>query len=82
MPVPVQGHGDAGVAHAFLDGLGVCAGCDSEGHGAVAEGVRPAQVRVGERTLKGYRAADFEDPFGRYLPPDETSETSETPQVV
>ncbi len=45
-------------------------------------GVRPAQVRVGERTLKGYRAADFEDPFGRYLLPGETNETRETPQAV
>jgi hypothetical protein len=45
-------------------------------------GVRPAQIRVGERTLKGYRAADFEDPFGRYLLPGETNETRETPQAV
>ncbi len=44
--------------------------------------VRPAQVRVGEPTLKGYRAADFQDPFGRYLPLGETNETNETPQVV
>jgi hypothetical protein len=44
--------------------------------------VRPAQIRIGPRTQKGYRRADFLDAWSRYLkaPPGkgETSETSET----
>lgn len=31
--------------------------------------VRPAQVRIGSRSSKGYRREAFEDAFSRYLPP-------------
>jgi hypothetical protein len=43
--------------------------------------VRSRQLRIGEHSRKGYRRADLEDPWARYLPPrgSETSETSETP---
>jgi len=50
-------------------------------------GVRPHQIRVGEKTLKGYERGDFADPWARYLPSGspartETSETRETkPQL-
>src|SRR5262249_24352010 len=30
-------------------------------------GVQPKQLRVGDRTAKGYARADFEDAFSRYL---------------
>ena len=42
--------------------------------------VKSHQVRIGEDSRKGYRRADLEDPWARYLPPrgSETSETSET----
>lgn len=30
--------------------------------------VKPKQVRIGERTLKGYELGDLLDPFSRYLP--------------
>ncbi len=42
-------------------------------------GIRPSQIRVGERTMKGYRIPEFHDAWDRYLP---TSETNETPQVI
>jgi hypothetical protein len=43
--------------------------------------VKSRQLRIGEDSRKGYRRADLEDSWARYLPsPDsETSETSETP---
>ena len=46
-------------------------------------GVRPHQVRLADKTLKGYESADFRDDWARYLPPlippgSETSETRET----
>lgn len=42
--------------------------------------IKSRQVRVGERTVKGYRRIDFHDAWARYLPtPTETSETGETP---
>ena len=42
--------------------------------------VKSRQLRIGEDSRKGYRRADLEDPWARYLPPpSETSETSETP---
>lgn len=40
--------------------------------------IRPAQIRTADRTCKGYRTRDFHDAWSRYLPRDETSETSET----
>lgn len=47
--------------------------------------IRPKQVRVGDRTLKGYMREDFHDAWARYIPPMldiapeiETSETNET----
>jgi len=47
--------------------------------------IRPKQVRVGDRTLKGYMREDFHDAWARYLPhildiapESETSETNET----
>jgi hypothetical protein len=44
--------------------------------------IRSHQVRIGDVTLKGYRAEDFADAWKRYVPPPsqkrETSETSET----
>ena len=42
-------------------------------------GIRPGQIRVGERTMKGYRIPEFHDAWDRYLP---TNETNETPQVT
>lgn len=48
-------------------------------------GVTPKQVRVGDKTQKGYRREDLHDAWSRYLsrPPmeSETSETTETPGV-
>jgi hypothetical protein len=42
--------------------------------------VKSHQLRIGEDSRKGYRRADLEDPWARYLPQgSETSETSETP---
>jgi Protein of unknown function (DUF3631) len=43
--------------------------------------VKSRQIRIGEDSRKGYRRADLEDVWARYLPPlgSETSETSETP---
>ena len=43
--------------------------------------VKSRQLRIGEDSRKGYRRADLEDPWARYLPSpgSETSETSETP---
>jgi len=43
--------------------------------------VKSRQLRIGEDSRKGYRRADLEDSWARYLPPpgSETSETSETP---
>jgi hypothetical protein len=43
--------------------------------------VKSHQLRIGEDSRKGYRRADLEDPWARYLPSrgSETSETSETP---
>jgi len=46
-------------------------------------GVRPHQIRLGDKTLKGYEASDFDDAWQRYLPPHtppetETRETRET----
>jgi hypothetical protein len=42
--------------------------------------VKSHQLRIGEDSRKGYRRADLEDSWARYLPPrgSETSETSET----
>lgn len=47
--------------------------------------IRPKQVRVGDRTLKGYKREFFHDAWGRYIPhvlyippKIETSETNET----
>lgn len=34
-------------------------------------GVKPRQIRDGDENRKGYRLADLEDPFRRYLPPSE-----------
>src|SRR5262249_42439934 len=31
-------------------------------------GIKPETIRVGDRTPKGYRLAQFEDAFSRYLP--------------
>lgn len=51
-------------------------------------GVSSRQVRVGERTGKGYRREDLHDAWQRYLPPllspgaSETSETSVTAEVA
>lgn len=44
-------------------------------------GVKPKQMRVGERIIRGYELADLKDPFERYLPPLPTrdSVTSVTP---
>jgi len=41
------------------------------GHYTTAEGsrIRPATVRDGSRTAKGYRRCDLEDAWARYLPP-------------
>jgi hypothetical protein len=49
-------------------------------------GISSRQVRVGERTAKGYRREDLFDAWVRYLPPsspigEETSETSVTPKM-
>jgi len=48
--------------------------------------IKPVQVRIGERTCKGYRKADFYDAWQRYLPPSphdrETSETGETTRAL
>jgi hypothetical protein len=42
--------------------------------------VKSRQLRIGEDSRKGYRRADLEDTWGRYLPGrSETAETSETP---
>ena len=43
--------------------------------------VKSRQLRIGEDSRKGYRRADLEDSWARYLPSpgSETSETSETP---
>jgi hypothetical protein len=42
--------------------------------------VKSRQLRIGEDSRKGYRRADLEDSWARYLPPGgETAETSETP---
>jgi hypothetical protein len=50
-------------------------------------GVRPHQIRVGEKTLKGYERGDFVDPWARYVPSRtppgaETSETGETKPML
>jgi len=45
-------------------------------------GIRPAQIRIGERTMKGYRMTEFVDAWGRYLPTRETNEIGETLQVI
>jgi hypothetical protein len=45
-------------------------------------GIKPSQIRVGERTMKGYRMTEFVDVWGRYLPTRETNETEETLQVI
>jgi hypothetical protein len=39
-------------------------------------GVKPGTLRVGEVTMKGYRAADLLDPWARYLPLQEPSQAS------
>jgi len=41
-------------------------------------GIGPQQIRLGDRTCKGYLTGDFADPWDRYLPLAETTETSET----
>lgn len=41
-------------------------------------GIGPQQIRLGDRTCKGYLTDDFADPWDRYLPLAETTETSET----
>jgi len=46
-------------------------------------GIGSRQVRIGERTVKGYRRADLHDAWIRYLPPlppstKKTRETNET----
>jgi len=47
--------------------------------------IRPHQIRIGEKTLKGYELGDFADAWRRYCPrisPEtETSETSETSET-
>ena len=44
--------------------------------------VKSHQLRIGEDSRKGYRRADLEDAWTRYLPGgSETAETSETPQA-
>lgn len=35
-------------------------------------GIRPTTIRIGTETAKGYRFADFDDAFARYLPPSVT----------
>jgi hypothetical protein len=30
--------------------------------------IAPATIRIGDRTIKGYQRAQFEDTFARYLP--------------
>ena len=42
--------------------------------------IQPTTIRLGDRTLRGYRRADLEDAWARYLPPrtSATSATSET----
>lgn len=34
-------------------------------------GIRPGNIRIGDATLKGYKLADFEDAFFRYIPSDD-----------
>lgn len=50
---------------------------DGNGHSAASQlakklkpyGIRPNKHRDGETTLRGYARSDFEDAWGRYLPP-------------
>jgi hypothetical protein len=44
-------------------------------------GIHSKQVRVGDKTLKGYDRFDLEDAFERYLPSSATSETGETSET-
>lgn len=43
--------------------------------------VKSKQVRIGERTLKGYELADLIDPFSRYLPPLDKDANTSNPLV-
>jgi Protein of unknown function (DUF3631) len=45
-------------------------------------GVRPTKVRLGDKTLQGYRVEDFADAFWRYLHKGGTTGTNGTPQVA
>lgn len=42
-------------------------------------GVSPRQVRVGSRTMKGYRREDFYDAWARYLPRPNVSDSDDNP---
>jgi Protein of unknown function (DUF3631) len=64
---------------AYLNGLDESPwGARRRGEGLDARGlarmlrpfrIKPKKVRVGEETRKGYHVDQFEDAFGRYLPP-------------
>ena len=43
-------------------------------------GIRPAVIRMGDKTPRGYRLSDFEDAFARYLPPQ--SATTQHPNAI
>ena len=43
-------------------------------------GVKPKNLRVGGRILKGYEAADLHDAWSRYLPPADSATTATTLQ--
>jgi hypothetical protein len=46
-------------------------------------GIRPSVVRIGTATPRGYRAADFVDPWKRYLPaPPQVSATNATSATI
>ena len=45
-------------------------------------GVRPREIRVGDRVPRGYLLEDFSDPFLRYLQEGTTTATTATPQVA
>lgn len=40
--------------------------------------IQPTTIRLGERTLRGYRRSDLEDAWSRYLPPQESATSATT----
>ena len=45
-------------------------------------GIKPAQLRIGDATPRGYRQADFRDAWERYCPLSPAAgETSKTPKT-